>query len=49
MGRWRSDGGRGRFVETAKSYRKNLGYRHLWVPKAHLDDQEPVAQMMKAS
>ena len=39
----------GAFIETEKSYRKILGYRHLWILKAHLDDQEPVAQMRKAS
>jgi len=39
----------GAFIETEKSYRKILGYQHLWVLKAHLDDQEPVAQMRKAS
>ena len=39
----------GAFVETEKSYRKILGYRHLWILKAHLDDQEPVAEMRKAS
>jgi len=39
----------GAFIETEKSYRKILGYRDLWILKAHLDDQEPVAQMRKAS
>ncbi|MCJ7627902.1 MAG: IS256 family transposase [Longimicrobiales bacterium] len=39
----------GAFIETEKSYRKILGYRHLWILKAHLDDQEPVAEMRKAS
>ena len=38
----------GAFIETEKSYRKILGYRQLWVLKAHLDDQEPVVQMRKA-
>jgi putative transposase len=37
------------FIETEKSYRRILGYRHLWVLKAHLDDREPVAQMRQAS
>jgi transposase-like protein len=39
----------GAMIETEKSYRKILGYRHLWILKAHLDDQEPVAEMRKAS
>jgi len=29
----------GAFIETDKSHRKVLGYRHLWILKAHLDDQ----------
>ena len=39
----------GAMIETEKSYRKILGYRHLWILKAHLEDQEPVAEMRKAS
>ena len=36
------------FVETEKSYRRILGYRQLWILKAHLDDLEPVAEMKLA-
>jgi len=28
------------FVETEKNYRRIMGYRDLWMLKAHLDDQE---------
>lgn len=35
------------FVETEKNYRRIMGYRDLWVLKAHLDDQE-VAKNRKA-
>jgi len=37
------------FIETEKKYRRIVGYDQLWVLKAHLDDLEPVAEMMKAS
>lgn len=37
------------FVETAKSYRRITGYRHLWMLKAYLDAHEPVAEMQMAS
>ena len=40
--------GAGAFIKTEKSYRKILGYRHLWLLKAHLDDQEPVAGRRRA-
>ena len=36
------------FVETEKSYRRIIGYHHLWMLRAHLDDHEPVAEMRKA-
>jgi putative transposase len=35
------------FVETEKNYRRIMGYRDLWMLKAHLDDQE-VATNRKA-
>jgi len=37
------------FVETEKKYRRIIGYDQLWILKAHLDDLQPVAKMMKAS
>lgn len=36
------------FVETEKSYRRIIGYDQLWMLKAHLDDLEPVAEIMQA-
>ena len=39
----------GAFIETEKSYRKILRYRHLWVLKAHLDEEETIAKMENAS
>jgi len=36
------------FVETEKSYRRIIGYDQLWVLKAHLDEQDPAAEMRKA-
>ena len=36
------------FVETEKNYRRIVGFRHLWMLKAHLDDLEPVAQTKMA-
>jgi transposase-like protein len=35
------------FVETEKNYRRIMGYRDLWMLRAHLDDQE-VAKQRKA-
>ncbi len=36
------------FVETEKSYRRIIGHDQLWMLKAHLDDLEPVAEIMQA-
>jgi len=36
------------FVETEKNYRRIIGYDQLWVLKAHLDEQDPAAQMRQA-
>jgi transposase-like protein len=37
------------FAATAKNYRRIVGHDHLWILKAHLDDQDPAAEMRKAS
>ncbi len=37
------------FLATEKHYRRIIGHEHLWILKAHLDDQETVAEMSLAS
>ena len=36
-------------MATEKNYRRIIGHEHLWILKAHLDDQETVAQVSMAS
>jgi hypothetical protein len=36
------------FIESKKSYRRIIGYKQLWVLRAHhLDEQDPAAEMRK--
>ena len=37
------------FCETEKNFRRVTGYHHLWMLKAHLDDEDgALAEMEKA-
>ena len=37
------------FCETEKNFRRVTGYQHLWMLKAHLDDEDgALAEMEKA-
>ena len=36
------------FRETEKHLRRITGYQHLWMRKAHLDEENALAQMRKA-
>ena len=38
--RWRCVWAATTFRETAKHFRRNIGYQQLWMLKAHLDDQD---------
>ena len=35
------------FRETEKNFRRITGYQHLWMLKAHLDEEDALAELQK--
>ena len=35
------------FLETEKNFRRITGYQHLWMLKAHLDEEDALAELQK--